>query len=121
LSFLGSGRKKISSAGSLIVKVKVLFNFSLLLKIKQSSGTIYAGIHRASSNHLTKNHYPINQSQESSANRMPYRSSSNPFHHQNTVDSEIVSVVSILPRLTCKLYRQFINAQRTLITHLIRK
>jgi hypothetical protein len=95
---LGSGHENFFSANSLIVKVKVLSNFSLLLKIKQNSGTIYTEIHRASSNYLTTNHYPINQSQQSSANRMPYRSLSNPFHHQNTVDSEIVSVVSILHR-----------------------
>ncbi len=121
LIILGQRPQIFSSTGSLIVKVKVLSNFSLLLKIKQNSTTIYAGIRRASSNHLTRNHYPINQSQESSANCMPYRSSSNPFHHQNTINSEIVSVVSILPKLTRKLYCQCIDAQHTLIMHLIRK
>jgi (2Fe-2S) ferredoxin len=50
---------------------------------------------------------------------MPYRSPRDPFHHQNIVDSKIVSVASILPRLSCSLYHQCIVAQQALITNLI--
>jgi hypothetical protein len=39
----------------------------------------------------------------------------------NTVDPEIVSVASILPRVTCSLYHQCTITQRALITNLIGK
>jgi hypothetical protein len=62
----------------------------------------------------------INQSQPS-ANCTPYCSPRDPFHHQNTLNSIIVSVASTLPRLTCSLYHQCIVAQCALITNLIGK
>ncbi len=62
-------------------------------------------------------HQPISIIRQSHALPQPVRSIPPP----NTVDSEIVSVASILPRLTCSLYHQCIVLQRALITNLIGK
>ena len=52
---------------------------------------------------------------------MPHRLGRDPFNHRNAVEAEIVSVPSILPRLTRKLYNKCIAAQRTLVEKLIQE
>jgi hypothetical protein len=50
---------------------------------------------------------------------MPHRSRRDPFYHRNTINTKIVSIVSILPRLTRKLYNRCIAVQCQLVKNLI--